>query len=239
MKKSFLFSVIILAAVPVYMGFIIRQSPKNYPKTHARYLYPAINEFNAEAFITVWEKASDTIYMECIGCDTTGIYQSGTLSMNSRNHYTKVMEEVGFHKHTVNVDYKLGLRSLYRVAANNNNHYITGFRQSKMEININMAGKAYLEDCELDTLIVNCEHGPFDKELVIGYNSYIKHILLDGRNPSGEVASEIRLTCVGSRVDNLKATNVFENTFNLDLPSHILSYMSFTLNGKQVTEASR
>jgi len=202
---------------------------------HARYLYPEITEFTAEDFVTVWENASDTTYMECIGCDTTGMYKSGVLNMAKGNYGSEGMGYVDFHSYDEAINYKLGLKSLYRVAVENNRHYITGFKQNKMEINLNMAGKAYLENCVLDTLFVNCQHGPFDKELVIGYECYIKHILLNGGNPSGEVAAEIRLTAEGSQIDNLEVKNVFENTFKLSVPARLLTYTNFTLNGRQVT----
>jgi len=202
---------------------------------HARYLYPEITEFTTESFVTVWEKASDTTYMECIGCDTTGMYKSGVLTMSHGNYGSGTMGDVDFHRGDERINYKLGMKSLYRLVANNNRHYVTGFRQNKMEINLNTAGKVYLKNCVLDTLIVNCQHEPFDKELVIGHECYIKHILLDGGNPAGEVAAEIRLTAEGSQIDNLEVINVFENTFKLSVPSRLLTYMNFTLNGRQVT----
>src|SRR5215212_6863258 len=212
MKKSFLFSVFMLATIPVYMAFIISRSPKNPHNVVTRYMYPEINTFNIENGVTVGVKACDTPYMECKGCDTAGIYKQYNLQLKKTDNGLGAW--VSFITFAEEVNYVLGVKSLYRLESDRNNYYVSGFRQNKMLIALNAGGKVCLSDCEIDTLVVTCRDW-LDKELKLTNKSMVKHILMD----AGAITAEFRFSCENSNIENLVVNNITDSNFRLTAPA--------------------
>jgi hypothetical protein len=229
MKKSFLLALALLVTIPAYMAFIISRSEKDPENLVQRYHYPGLSSLSVPMAINVWVAQNDSNYMECKGCDTTGMFEAQTLNLGKDAPSSYLFYELQERWH-----YKVDLKEIASVKSELNAFYITGLRQKKLQLELGFHSKIGLENCELDTLFINTVESGI-QELYFESGCRIKHIIVTGAK--GTISSLKFSVASGVDIENLVATGVDESGFELNFPAEILTKMNFKLNGRQVTTA--
>lgn len=226
MKKSFLLVLALLVTIPAYMAFVISRSEKSPDKILSQYFYSDISTFSIDPQVSVWLAQSDTNYLYCMGCDTTGIFKSENLNLSKREN-----QKISFTVMNEYMYYKLGLKEIGSVVSEQNKLYISGYKQEKLWLTLGMYGEILMEDCELDTLFVNINNiGQKELEFVDGCR--VKHIALEGKNE----LNSLNFNCYGdTEIGSLKVNNMNKEWFKVSASAELLAKMSFVMDGKQVT----
>jgi len=228
MKKSFLLAIALLVTIPAYMAFIISRSEKDRDNFIQRYHYPDMTSFSVTPGLNVWVEQNDSNYMECKGCDTTGMFVAQTLHLDKSVDFSYI-----FYDSRQNWHYKMGLKDIASVKSEHNSFYIKGLRQKSLQVMLSAYSEIGLEDCELDTLLVNIEDLGM-KELYVGSDCRIKYIIIESKHQSpGFTFSAFS----GADIENLVVNDLDGNDFGLNLPAELLAKINFKLNGRQVTTA--
>lgn len=226
MKKSILLVFALLVTMPAYMAFIISRSEKSPDKILWQYFYPEISSFSVDPEVAVWLVQSDTNYLYCIGCDTTGIFKLKNLKLSIWEN-----QPWAFSVQNDNMHYQLGIKEIRAVIADNNSFHISGYKQNKLKLSLSNQSQIVIENCEFDTLFVELNNME-RKDLEIQGKCNIKHMVVKSDNG----LTGLYFTCKREvTIESLTVNNMNEAYFNISIPANILSAMNFKLNGKQIS----
>lgn len=228
MKRSLLLTLVLVITIPAYMSFVISRSEKLPQESFRQYDLPTISSFSVAPYLSVWLVQSDTNYLYRQGFDTTGILNSGNLTLEELEDGS-ISNSISIYNDII--DYKLGLKELGTVVSEQNTFYIMGYKQDKLWLRLGRQGKIYLEDCEFDTLYVKINDWG-GKELQLVDDCIIKHIVIEG---STEVNS-LYFNCSGENsIESLEVNKIDKRRFEVAASAELLARINFTINGEKVT----